>query len=282
MRGAHFLLPLLLGCGDPDGSEPGPVEAQECDAEGEARAVVIRRLWFVRQEGGVSDGFDLDGADGGPDGCGIADLAAPDGGAGVDNAFSYLLPALELTEAAAVESLVQQAIDGGSLLITVDLRELDDPSDDACVDLSLGRASGVPMLGTDGQLLPGQTLDRDPDAPGFLAEDAALAGGVLVSDFEITLPVTIFDVDLEFQMLDGRLRAELQPDGSVTGVFSGGVDVDYLLSIALEENVDRDLHGILEALLDAWADLAPDETGRCTRISIAFGYEAVPVFFFDE
>lgn len=274
------LLPWLLGCGDDPDHHPR--DAGTCDAGGDLdHAVVIDALLFGRElEDGVSDGFDLDGTTDAV--CGIPDFAGPDGGEGIDNAFAYLLPALELTEAAAVESLVQAAIDSGALLVTFELEGLDDLVNDDCVDLVVGRAAGVPMVGTDGQLLPGQTLDRDPAIPPVRIEDVAVVDGTFEAPFSITLPVTIFEVDLEFTLLDGRIRGTIDPDGTVHGVFGGGVDIDYLLSIALEENVDSDLHDILAALLGTWSDLAPDGTGTCTQVSITFAYTTTALFFFED
>ena len=47
------------------------------------------------------------------------------------------------------------------------------------------------------------------------------------------------------------------------------------------ENVDSALEGILAGLLGLWSDLAPDETGTCKQLSMAFEYEAVPAWFFE-
>ena len=272
---------FLVGCGADDARERPPRAPETCEAGGALdRAVVIQSLLFGRAEDGVSDGFDLDGTT--DPTCGIADFVGPDGAGGIDNAFAYLLPALELTEAAAVESLVQAAIASGELMITLEIEGLDDPVDDPCVALVLGRASGTPMLGTDGRLLPGQTLDRDPTIPVVRIEDVAVVDGSFEAPFSITLPLTIFEVDLEFTLVDGRIRGQVLPDGSVVGAFGGGVDIDYLLTIAAEENVDASLHDILAALLGTWADLAPDDAGECTQVSITFEYQSTSVFYFDD
>lgn len=276
------LLALFVACGsDPGGHPRDRAPAATCGAGGAAdRAVVVDTLRFGRSEGGVSPGFDLDGTEAAE--CGIADFSAPDGAPGVDNSFANLLPALELTEAAAVESLVQAAIDSGELMITLELEGLDDPVDDDCVTLVLGRAAGAPMLGTNGRLLPGQTLDRDLEVPALRIPDVRVVDGVFEAPFSIVLPVTIFEIDLAFELLDGRIRGTIEPDGTVHGEFGGGVDIDYLLQITLEENVDSGLHDILEALLTQWADLAPDGTGQCRQVSITFTYTSTEVFFFDE
>jgi hypothetical protein len=271
---------LFWGCGEP----PVAPETAECDGDGDDRLVVVQRLLFVREIDGVSDGFDLDGedtADGAADGCGIPDLAGPDGQDGVDNAFAYLLPALELTEAAAVEGLIQSTIDSGELLLSIELGEVDDPREDACVDLAVGRAVGVPMIGTDGRLLSGQTFDP-ADLPSFEVPEVALAGGVFEAPIEMALPISIFGIDLVFAMKDGRIRGELHEDGTMTGVFAGGVEIAYLLQIAAEENVDPGLHDIMAGLLGAWADLAPADDGECTQVSITFAFEAVPAFWYPS
>lgn len=274
---------LALGLGSCAGPEAALIDPA-CDGLGDRPMYVVRSLMFARQTDGVSEGFDLDGVTTeleGEGGCGIADLVDPSGAVGIDNAFAYLLPALELTEAAAVESLIQAAIESGALLIAIELGDVDDPVDDACVEMSVGRAEGAPLIGTDGRLLSGQTFDRDPDVAPYVA-DGAIVDGVIESPIELSLPVTIFDVDLAFDLREGRSRAALpsEPGGALVGTLAGGIDVAYLLQVAQEENVDSGLHDILEALLDAWADLAPDETGACTRISITLDFEAVPAFWY--
>jgi hypothetical protein len=282
MRRVGWLV-LALGCASGEEEVPGPVDP--CEG-GASELFVIRTLGFVRpdeQDEAVCDGFDLDGAEtalGGPDGCGIADFVRPDGAAGVDNAFAYLLPALEVTEAAAVESLIQTAIENGSLLLTMELGGVSDPLDDACVDLTVGRALGPPLIGTDGLLLSGQTFAPDPDRPTLSVSGVALEGGRLEAPLDLTLPVTVFDVDLDFALLDGWVRVERAEDGTLRGLFAGGVEVAYMLQVAQEENVDDALHGVLAALLGTWSDLAPDAGGACTRISITFGFEAVPAFWY--
>mgnify|MGYP001322758305 CR=1 FL=1 len=68
----------------------------------------------------------------GTDGCGRADFTSPDGVPGIDNAFARLRPALDLTEASALELIIQEAINSGGLLATVQLDGLHHPTDDAC------------------------------------------------------------------------------------------------------------------------------------------------------
>jgi hypothetical protein len=275
------LLLLLLACG-PDDTPTGSPEldtgtaAQECAPGGPRPGWLVSRFTITPVSDGISDGFDLDD---GAEGCGVDDFVAPDGTDGIDNAFGTLLPALALTEAAAIEPLINASIKGGNLLVTFELDDLDDPWSDACVTLNVGRGDGVPMLGTDGEVLWGQTLDRA--GPADFSADASVVDGVTETDLQLTLPVEIFGLQLDFELNGGAIRLEQQDDGTVTGVLAGGIDVAYILQVAREENVDPDLAGVLEVLLAGAADLAPDADGTCTQVSMALSFETIPVFFFE-
>jgi len=276
----HLLLMGLLACGADDTEPPaGPDAASalgECDPGGPRPGWLVSHFTIAPIDDGVSEGFDLDD---GADGCGVDDFVSPDGTSGIDNAFGTLLPALALTEAAAIEPLINASIKAGNLLVTFELDDLDDPWEDACVTLDVGRGDGVPMLGTDGEVLWGQTLDRA--GPADFSTDASVVDGITETDLQLTLPIEIFGLQLDFEMHDGAIRLEQQADGTVTGVLAGGIDVAYILQVAREENVDPDLAGILEVLLAGAADLAPDESGDCTQVSMALSFETIPVFFFD-
>jgi len=280
------LLPLLLllACAGDDPErrkadtvpDTGAPQLGECEPGGPRVGWLISSFAIAPVEDGVSEGFDLDD---GADGCGVDDFTSPEGVDGVDNAFGTLLPALALTEAAAIEPLINESIKAGNLLVTLELDDLDDPMDDACVTLDVGRGDGVPMVGTDGEVLWGQTLDR-AGAPDFSAE-AAVVSGRTETGLELTLPIEIFGLSLDFELQGGAIRLEQQDDGTVTGALAGGIEVAYILQVAQEENVDPDLAGILEVLLAGASDLAPDENGDCTQISFTLTFETIPVFFFD-
>ena len=270
---------LLLGCATPedpvdDGCGPdAPVD----------ELLVMRALTFARPTGDTSHGFDLDGATtatGGPTGCGVADYVGVDGRPGVDNAFARLLPALELTEAQAVEGIIATTITSGELLITVALTDVDGP-DDACVGVEVGRATGAPMLGTDGRLLPGQTFDPDPDVAAVRLDGGALRGGTLeVSGLDLTLPLTGFGEAFRLELPGASLRVTLGEDGGGEGFFAGPADTAYLASIARGENVNPAVADVLDALLSTHADLDADAAGVCHDISTTFDFEAVSAFWY--
>lgn len=278
------MLLFMLSC------VPEPEPEPACPGEKTA-VFVISQLAFSRElEEGVSAGFDLDSAvspAGGSSGCGLADFTDPDGTPGVDNQFAKVLPVLETTEAQALEPLIQAAVEDGSLLITLELGNVDagittPGSSDSCVDFALGRATGTPSMGTDGTMEWNQTLARDTLSPRSEAGEVAVEDGHLEADgLELTLPVTILGHELLVTVLGGSLRFDVQEDGSVAGYLAGGLDQAQLLSIAETDNIDPEVSEMVASLLDYNVDLAPNEAGTCQQLSITLQFVAVPVFLYE-
>lgn len=279
-----MLIALLAACA-------APVAPPEECLGGEDRVYVISQLSFSRElSDGVSAGFDLDGAvseDGGSTGCGRADYTDPDGTPGIDNQFAKVLPILETTEAQALEPLIQAAVDDGSLLITLELAHVDQGVDlasdaDQCVEFTLGRATGQPSMGTDGTMEWNQTLASDPDAARSSAGQVAISGGRLEArGLELTLPVTILGHELLVTVIDGSLRFDVQPDGSLTGYLAGGLDQAQLLALAETDNIDPEVTELVSSLLDYNVDLAPNDAGTCQQLSITLQFVAVPIFLYE-
>lgn len=280
----RWLLPalLLIGCSKPDEKKgkAGPT----CDG-GEPHVAMIRELYFGRQDPvGVGPGFDLDGrvsdaTDG--QGCNKPDLVSPDGSLdGIDSAFSALVPVLEATEAAAVEGLIQDSIKAGELLLALELTGVDDLQDDDCVSMSMVRADGIPMIGTDGELLDAQTFERHPDIAPGVTEEAWIADGVFEArGMTMRLELQVLDEFLEFDVASGQIRGTLNPDGSMTGVFAGGIPVEQIL---YEFDIgDIDIADLIATAVPAAADLYNPETGECDAISITFEYDSVPAYLFE-
>lgn len=278
-----MLLALLLACAP---EEPVADDLSVCAAPSPVEIGVISAMQFAPAEDGVSRGFDLDGATtelGDDAGCGIPDMVGPEGEPGIDNALARLMPALQGTEAEAVELIVQEAIDTGALLLLFEAQDLDSTQDDGCVDLSLVRGAGEAVVGTWGRIEPGQTFDRDPDAEVSTAPGATVVGGLLrAGPLDLRLELSYLDAELDFRVHDIQLGLRWEEDGTSTGVFGGGVEIAYLMEVVTSNGVDPELAETLEPLLRSAADLAPDEDGECTQISVTFDFEAVPAFFFDD
>ena len=277
-----------VGCAPPV-SEDGDSAAKvrECGAS-DARQMhwVIDSLYFARVTDGISDGFDLDGlasSGTGSDGCGRTDFTSPSGATGIDNAFGEVIPALENTEFVGAEALINATIRTGELMLLVSMDHVDDATDDDCVELSLGRAMGEPMLGTDDSFLAGQTLARDPSFEPAVVTGVSLSDGVAAGGpVSLTLPVQILDASLEFEILDGAVRLDQHEDGLASGVFAGGLDIANLIALIANEGIAQELKDLLANVLYVVADLAPDESGACQQVSMTFEYTATPVYLFED
>jgi hypothetical protein len=260
--------------------------AGRCEG-GEPLIFLVRTLAFARvDEAGVSSGFDLDGAvsDGSDaQGCGVTDFVSPEGAAGVDNGWAGVQPALDLTEAVAIESLVQSSIEAGNLLILAEITGIDDLEDDDCVNLRILRASGTPMLGTDGLILSGQTFDVEEGIPAVTVAGARIEGGaVLAGPLDLAIPITVFDVSLDFLFTRGGFRLDLEDREHGSGVMGGGTSTADLVTVAEANDAEGLLGGIMKSLLDQNADLWPDDQGVCQDISVNFELDAVSAFLYDS
>lgn len=272
---------LLIGCAE----QTPPVAA--CGDSGEELVLLARALSFGRERPeGVSAGFDLDGrvSDSSDElSCGGADLVGPDGTPGIDNALSQLLPVLELTEASVLEPLIQDSINNGALLLLAGISGLDDPSDDDCVDVSVFKGLGVPMLGADGWLLPNQTLRIDEGTLGNQAPEARIREGELLAGpiAEVALPIQVLDLNDTMIIHEAQLGLHLDDDGVWRGALGGGLDIDMLIETASLQNVDPAVVAAVGPVLERLADLAPDDQGVCQQLSATFEVEMVPAFLYE-
>lgn len=273
------MLFFLVACAGPE-----PVEEAECASSG-SQAWVLSQLKFSRESDeveGQSAGFNLDGdvtSDGAGTGCGVPDFTDPDGTPGIDNQFARVLPVMETTEAQALEALIQAAVDDGSLLITL---EEENPEDPECLEFAMGRATGTPSLGTDGTIEWYQTLMPGDTSLRSQADNVSVADGrLLATGLTATIPLTVLGHELQVTVLDGSLRFDVAEDGSVHGYLGGGLDREELMSIATTENIDPSVAELLESLLDYNVDLAPDASGDCQQLSITLEFTGVPVFLFE-
>ena len=271
-RRASLLLVLALtACA----AEPAPV----C-TEAPTEVWIVRELSFARAEGFTAEGFDLDGRVSGT--CRVRDFTAPDGRTGIDNQLAALLPLVEeQIGGLRLDSLVQNAINTGQILLALEASGIDSYVDDGCLSLGMRRLTGTPLLGTDGFILRGQTLYPDPEAPYSRAEGATVTGGVFeAGPFDVALPVAILNANFVLDVSDALFRAEIDPEtGDLHGFISGGVTQAQLLDVVgRTEGVPADVVEMARGLLMTFADLAPDESGACQQFSAVLEIRAVRGF----
>ena len=84
-------------------------------------------------------------------------------------------------------------------------------------------------------------------------------------------------------MWDGIFEIEMASDGIYTGRFAGGIDVAELMANVYSfDGVGDEVIVLLESVLENNADLLPDDSGVCQRLSVGFEFEAVSAYFFED
>lgn len=247
------------------------------------RDLVVTKLIFGRQKpAGVSPGFDVDGytaKDGDPKTCGHASLVSPTGTPGIDNQLFGLVEALDLQYSNAVDSIIQEGVNNGMLLVGVRLLDLDDAKDDPAVRLELRRLTGHPTLGNDKILDPNQTFALYKGAPTDATPAALKAGTITTGVFELHLPVALLTADFTMHIRDARLTVQLQPDGSATALLGGRVGVQNMLDGLLPLELDPGLKARLPDLLAGLADQNKDPaTMKCLDLSTSIELSLKPAF----
>jgi hypothetical protein len=281
------LLSLLAGCG----GEAKPVDTAPdlsvCDG-GPSHVMIFNTLGFVRQEGATSEGFDLDGHvsdDGDEEGCYHEDLVSPGGVEGIDNAFAGLLPVLETTEARIVETLIQQSVNRGDILLAMELEDVDSFENDGCVNVALVQAAGPVLLGTDGSILPGQTFERDPSIPVTRIEGATIEDGVLrIRGLDFRLLVSVIGTEVDLTLEKGSFDVRLHEDGTAEGILGGGLRVARL--DAFIDTIATDIRDLAKTLVHQAADMEPGVNAEgeveCATMSATMRFTTTTGFFFED
>jgi len=278
------MLPIFVLFSCTNESEIADTAMYTCGIQHEHVAVVTGMNFARRDDNGAAQGFDLDNHDtelGDNDGCGIGDISAPDGRTGIDNAFSGLLPALEATQAVAINGLIEDSLRNGELIIMLELSYLDDLQNDSCIDFGLWRGEGIPMIGTDGSVLDGQSFARSELEPGLVPGVFIADGSFVAAPFNYTLPVQVLDVFVSFTMQNTHLFGEILEDGSIQGYFGGAVSLEEFKTITELGDIGN-VGTLLDSLLQQAADIDLDNDGTCDAISVVFTFESVPSYFITD
>jgi hypothetical protein len=277
------MLWLLLACtAPPEESSPADIP---CNGSGEPQLSMMKTITFARRdEQGRSVGFDLDGRESTASdskGCYKPDIESPEGVKGIDSAFSGLVPALEATEARAVEGLIQVSINNGELLVGLELEDMDDAQNDSCMNLNIARGMGTPMLGTDGYLEAGQTFDRNPEfEAAHVPKVAMVDGAILAGPFAWSLPLNVLDAHVDLQMDAAYVYYEPGENGEGYGYIGGGISVPYFVEFM--GTINSDVGEVLTSVIIAAADLQVPETGACDNLSAVIEFTTTPAFFYED
>jgi hypothetical protein len=271
MKALLCLIPVLFSCAEEPEVDCGDPESQV--------HLVVTTLGYMRNEDGISLGYDLDDTD--YPVCGIQDLTGPNGETGIDNGLSYLVPALEASEAKVVEGYINTGIVEGRILIVVSISKVDSLENDDCVDVEFLIGAGEPLLGTDGGILPGQTLMRS-NLPAAKVVGAAIVNGQLdARPLDLDIPVSILDANFELNMKNGGLQLVFEEDGLAHGFFTGTIHQDEVTEI-LESSpgIGNDIIDMVNNIIGLALDVE-DEEGQCTSMSAGLVFSAAEIYLVD-
>lgn len=243
-------------------------------------------------------GLDLDGrhstaGDGAA--CGHADFRAPDGTSGVDNQHWRLLGCVPAYQPGGQMDRMWQSgnfIKEGIPML-VEVRGVDDRRNDDAVEVRILSSADTVSMDADGGVVPFLSLREHEDARyrnGFSA--GRIENGVLHTEpIDIRLKVKQQVLNMEFFYRDARLRAEITEDGLKNGVLGFYWDGDNFYEAMNDHYIGTYHSGRVAAhtrgyscagmdhALPGLMDGHPDpETGRCTSLSSAILFEAVPAF----
>lgn len=287
----------LMGCGDdttdPDrDAGPGNVDggggSDNCETT-DSNVYVINDLIIPEEGAGMTlSGFNLDGVDSGASGdadsCFQPDFTSPSGTPGIDNQLATLAPTLESALGMPLDETIAASLADGSILILVQIDHLDNTTNDSCVDLNLMLGlvpgGGMPMVGGDGKLAPGQTFDVDPASltaggtPLISVERASISGGTLVATtplINISLPVMGSNIDLNIR--NANVSMTVGATTLTNGLIGGGLNVDELVTTVM--NIAPDFPAdTIRGVLVGVADL--NKMGEeCQDVSVGLEFSAV-------
>jgi len=237
---------------------------------------VVRKLTFLTEEApGVVRGFDLDSrtsttAD--RETCRHPDHKDPTGREGIDNQIAMLFSLLEPIVEDTPQIAIQGAINEGRVLVMIELEGVDDLQNDDDVTVNVFRATGRPLVGNKGLIMPYQTFHVDYDLDVSTVTGVQIVNGELeAGPVDMEIPMDVLDASFPMRLSQGRVRLKIAEDGSFTGLIGGGIDIAHVFHEfgVVVEGPEDDL---IRPIFEANADMGYSD-GVCSHISMAFGIE---------
>ena len=285
---------LTVGCGDDGGGDSNPdagmmLPPDDCTT-GDSHFYVLNTLDIAGEVMGAANtapGFNLDGivSDGSdPEGCNIPDYMSPEGEEGIDNALAGLLPILNMF-AGDISGTIASQINDGSLLVLVEVQNVDDFTNDACVGMNLyvGEVPADAMLALEGGLLAaGQTFDINPEsvdamgAPLISVTDASIIGGRMnASTPIISIPVPLEEgVVLNLNIREARVAGDITATSMSGGLIGGALAISELASAVEALDIGGVDAATVESVLGGQADMRGSDM-ECSSVSSALTFTGV-------
>ncbi|MBL8685406.1 MAG: hypothetical protein JNK05_39880 [Myxococcales bacterium] len=275
--------------GDASVTEGGADARLVCPPPSQRVSYVFARLAFVRETmmgSEIADGFNLDNRVsqlGDTRTCRAGDLTSPTGEPGIDNQLARLMPTVDMMTGGAVDGAIQGAINNGQLLVVITISDIDDMCNDDSVTIKVQRVDGMPTVGSDMAVDPGQTFDLQRMTPITELRGSITNRTLLTEPATLPLPVAILDEQFTVKFYDSRMRIRLEQDGADgLGIIGGAISLSEFAEILRNiENIPESLKMQVNSGLTIFADLDRDAMGRCQKISGALRMMVRPAFVLE-
>ncbi|MCP4904148.1 MAG: hypothetical protein GY910_04130 [bacterium] len=246
-------------------------------------------------------GLDLDGqnsrqlgAQGGS--CAHDDFAGHTGERGIDNQSWRLMGCVR---GYRPNDLIDRLHEGstsikeGGFALLMEISGMDDPMNDDEIEVQLLSANHPVTVDAGGDLMHdvSYTAHENTRYHNEVAKGKIENGILTTEPVDFRIKAKQQTMDNEFWFRDARLRGEVQPDGRITGIVGAYWDMANMFSTLNDQWIGQYHQGRNAAqsrgfmcagiyhAMPRVADGHPDpETGRCTSISTALHFEAVPAF----
>ena len=300
-----------MGCADPQMTEssaeadalmdldsvervtPLEVAIEDAEAAEAAPAPLALQAWVLSSfgflyagEDGSVDALDIDGvvttaetpAEAGT--CAHADLSAPTGVSGVDHQLLHLVQAFEsLGQDGIADMIIDNSTKDGSM--TIVLTERAD-------GVGLVMAQEPPVTGNDGEVLPFSSFSPYEDTAyhAHLSPMEVVDGALVAGPTDVRLRLKIQIVEADLFLKDAYIRLAFADDGTAHGVLQGYWASEGIVEILASTGAHLLALGYtleeFQGVLDAHADVDPNEEGVCQALSAAFRFKAEPAYLLGD
>lgn len=257
---------------------------------------------FITFDGrAVMHGLDLDGetshvAAAAAASCAHEDFVGHAGETGIDNQFWRLMGCVRGYRPNDLMDRLHEGnimIKEGGYALLMEISGMDDPLNDDEIEVQLLSANHPVSVNGVGDLTQyvSYTAHESVRYHNEVAKGKIENGILTTEPVDFRIKVKQQTMDNEFWFRDARLRGEVQPDGRITGIMGAYWDMQNIYSTLNDQWIGKHHQGRNAArsrgfmcagvyhAMPRLADGHPDpETGKCTSLSTALHFEAVPAF----
>jgi len=270
------------GGADAPADEVPPVD--RCDITAGKTWLLSEVRFVMPGDDRTVDGFDVDSRVSGAsdaEGCSKPDNRAPDGRTGIDNQFAGLLP-LAAAQLGDLDGFVNAQVTLGQLSYIFDVR----PTDDSACAFLMQSTDGQVLVDSAEQVIPYQTVALSTERTstrGTCEETAPCEWTATGGRFE--MPFTFLGTPIHIALDPYIFRMRMADDGSIDVLVGGSMplpDVDIFLQALDGDGTTRQIKEQVQGLIPVIADMFPGDDGKCTGISAALRFRAVPAYVYED